>query len=82
MTSNFQTRYNYLVMAIILSSFGKVFVFLMIIWNYDHYWINFFLIELFVFTSNVLAVRGLSFLKETIPNFKSIFKQMAFSFFK
>jgi hypothetical protein len=53
----FISRYNYLVMAIILSSFGKVFVFLMMIWDYDIVTFT-TLISLFVLTSNVLAVRG------------------------
>lgn len=58
-TTNQLKRYNYLVMAIILSSFGKGFVFLMMIWKYDIFTFN-IIINIFVFTSNVLALRGRS----------------------
>eukprot|EP01116_Phalansterium_solitarium_P024921 TRINITY_DN927_c0_g1_i1.p2 TRINITY_DN927_c0_g1~~TRINITY_DN927_c0_g1_i1.p2 ORF type:complete len:252 (+),score=63.46 TRINITY_DN927_c0_g1_i1:962-1717(+) len=51
-------KYNYLVMAIILSSFGKAFVLLMMIWSYTEVFAHFgAIINAFVLTSNVLALR-------------------------
>jgi hypothetical protein len=46
-------QYNYISTALILSSFAKLLLLLMIIWDYTPY-AN--LVELFVFTSNVEAV--------------------------
>jgi hypothetical protein len=46
-------------MALILASFGKGFVFLMMIWDYDEKFSNFsVIIDIFIFTSNVLACKG------------------------
>jgi hypothetical protein len=46
-------------MSLILSSFGKGFVFLMMIWDYDETFSNFsVVIDIFVFTSNILALIG------------------------
>jgi len=51
-------KYNYLVMAIILSSFGKGFVFLTMIWEYkDSFSLFRSIINIFVLTSNVLALQ-------------------------
>lgn len=54
-------KYNYLAMAIILASFGKGFVFLMMIWDYYHPVFSNFstVINIFVITSNVLAISGI-----------------------
>ena len=49
-------KYNYLVMSLLLSSFGKLFAVLMMVWDYD---LSFFaLLNLFVLSSNVVALRA------------------------
>ena len=51
-------KWNYLIMSLILSSFGKGFVFLMMIWDYDEKFNNFsIIIDIMVFTSNALALK-------------------------
>jgi len=51
-------KYNYIVMAIILSSFGKGFTFLMMIWDYTHSFSIFStIIDIFVLTSNTLVLK-------------------------
>lgn len=49
-------KYNYLLMAIILSSFGKGILILMMIWNYTFSFST--ILNVFVLTSNVVAVKG------------------------
>lgn len=52
-------KYNYLLMAIILSSFGKGLLILMMIWDYPAYpFALSTLLNAFVLTSNVVALKG------------------------
>ncbi|KYQ93774.1 pmp22 family protein [Tieghemostelium lacteum] len=48
-------KYNYLVMSIILSSFGKGFLILMIIWDYPFSFNE--ILNLFVLSSNLIAIK-------------------------
>jgi len=50
-------KYNYVAMAVILSSFGKVFAFLTMIWDYDHTPSFVTIVDIFVWTSNILALQ-------------------------
>lgn len=50
-------KYNYLLMAIILSSFGKGILILMMIWNYTFSFST--ILNIFVLTSNVVAIKGM-----------------------
>jgi len=51
-------KYNYIIMAIILASFGKGFTFLMMIWEYNHTFSIFSaVIDIFVLTSNTLVLK-------------------------
>ncbi|KAM9993593.1 hypothetical protein ACTFIZ_011570 [Dictyostelium cf. discoideum] len=60
-------KYNYLIMAIILSSFGKGFLVLMMIWDYPFSFGS--ILNIFVLSSNVVAIKV--FLDTT--TFKAIF---------
>jgi hypothetical protein len=53
-------KYNYLLMAIILSSFGKGLLILMMIWDYPVYpFALSTLLNGFVLSSNVVALKGI-----------------------
>lgn len=51
-------KYNYLIMAVLLSSFGKLFIVSMMIWDYSS--VYGYIINLFVLTSNITALRGIA----------------------
>jgi len=48
-------KYNYLLMAILLSCFGKPFFLLTIIWNYPIQFVS--LLNIFILASNVVAIK-------------------------
>ncbi len=50
-------KYNYLLMAIILSSFGKGLLFLMMVWDYTFQFSTF--LDAFILSSNVVALKGM-----------------------
>ena len=53
------TRHNYITMALIVSSFGKMLLILMVIWDYkqlEYSW----LVSIIVLTSNIEALSGKS----------------------
>ncbi|KAF9973649.1 sterol homeostasis protein [Actinomortierella ambigua] len=49
-------RYNYITTALIISSFGKMLMMLMVIWDYTELEYSWLLINLIVFTSNIEAL--------------------------
>ena len=52
-----KTRYNYLIMAIVLSNFAKPFLLLTMIWSYGFDFNQ--LINSFILASNAVAVKGI-----------------------
>jgi Arv1-like family len=50
-------RYNYVAMALILGSFGKLFVFFTLVWNYSAI-IYTTLLDLYIFASQAMALQG------------------------
>jgi hypothetical protein len=58
-STNLFTRHNYITMALIVSSFGKMLLILMVIWDYkqlEYSW----LVSIIVLTSNIEALSGKS----------------------
>ncbi|KAG0270598.1 sterol homeostasis protein [Actinomortierella ambigua] len=49
-------KYNYITTALIISSFGKMLMMLMVIWDYTELEYSWLLINLIVFTSNIEAL--------------------------